>query len=181
MSRYEVLASFYKRNVHPPHQTTYEFFQLGSEVIASEKGFQKYRGKVDLVFTSPPYFAAEGYSDDPNQSHIKFPEYDNWRKGFLRPTLETAVDWLRPGRYLLWDIADVKIGGDYKSLEFDSKAILADLGMKYQAKLKLVLAHSPGANRVDKSGIPETKNFCMIDGQYRKYEPIFVFKKPGRA
>jgi hypothetical protein len=178
MSRYEVLANFYHRNVHPPDQTTHEFFQLGSEVIDSDKRFQKYRGKVDLVFTSPPYFAAEGYSDDPNQSHIKFPTYLAWRDGFLKPTLETAVEWLRPGRYLLWNIADTKMGSRFVPLEFDSKAILDDLGMKYETKLKLVLARSPGANRFDKSGMPETKNFCMIGGQYRKYEPIFVFRKP---
>jgi hypothetical protein len=178
MSRYEALASFYHRNVHPPQQTTHEFFQLGSEVIGRERRFQKYRGKVDLVFTSPPYYAAEGYSDDPNQAHIKFPTYDAWRVGFLRQTLETAVEWLRPGRYLLWNIADTKIGQRYVPLEFDSKAILADLGMRYQTKLKLVLARSPGANRFDKSGLPETKNYCMIGGQYRKYEAVFVFRKP---
>ena len=164
MSRYEALASFYHRNVHPPQQTTHEFFQLGSEVIGHEKSFQKYRGKVDLVFTSPPYYTAEGYSDDPTQANIKFPEYGEWCEGFLKATLHTAVEWLRPGRYLLWNIADLKIDGKYKPLEYDSKAILQNLGMKYEAKLKLVLARSPGANRFDKAGMPETKNFCMIEG-----------------
>jgi len=144
-----------------------------------EARFKKYRGKLDLIFTSPPYFGAEGYSADENQSHIKFPEYDVWRDGFLQPTLETAVEWLKPGRPLIWNIADTKKGGRYFPLEYDSKAILEDLGMRYETKLKLVLAHSPGANRLDPEGIPETKNFCMIGGSYRKYEPILVFRKPG--
>jgi len=60
-----------------------------------------------------------------------------------------------------------------------SKAILRDLGMQYEGKLKMVLARSPGANRLDSEGIPETKNFCKVNGSYRKYEPIFVFRKPG--
>ena len=179
MSRYEALARFYHRNVCQAHQTTYEFFQLGSEVIRDDRRFKKYRGKLDLVFTSPPYFDAEGYSDDENQSFIKFPIYDEWRDGFLRPTFETAFEWLRPGRPLIWNMADTKEGQRYYPLENDSRAILQELGMQYETKLKLVLAHSPGANRLDRQGFPETKNFCMIGGTYRKYEPIFVFRKAG--
>jgi hypothetical protein len=150
-------------------------------VIGHDHRFKKYRGEVDLVFTSPPYFDAEGYSDDANQSSIKFPLYDEWREGFLRPTLETAVEWLKPARPLIWNIADVadrKRGSGYVPLEYDSKTILEELGMRYETKLKYVLSHSPGANRLDREGIPETKNFCMIAGIYRKYEPIFVFGKP---
>ena len=33
---------------------TFEIYQLGSEVMQYNDGFQKYRGKIDLVFTSPP-------------------------------------------------------------------------------------------------------------------------------
>jgi hypothetical protein len=179
MSRYEALARFYQRDVLQMRRTTYEFYGLGSEEIRHEDRFKKYRGKLDLVFTSPPYFGAEGYSADENQSHIRFPEYDVWRDGFLRPTLETAVEWLKPGRPLIWNIADTKKGGRYFPLEYDSKAILEKLGMQYEMKLKLVLAHSPGANRLDREGFPETKNFCMIGGSYRKYEPIFVYRKPA--
>lgn len=159
-------------------QTTCDFFKLGSEVIRHDEGFKKYRGKVDLVFTSPPYFRAESYSDDENQSDKKFITYDQWRDGFLRPTLETAVEWLKPGRPLIWNIADTKIGRTYVPLEYDSKAILESLRMQYETKLKLALAHSPGANRLDREGFPETKNFCMVRGRYRKYEPIFIFRKP---
>ncbi len=182
LSRYEVLADFYRRNVNQAHQTTCDLFKLGSEVIGHDQRFKKYRGKVDLVFTSPPYFDAEGYSEDENQSSIKFPLYDDWREGFLRPTLETAVEWLKPGRPLIWNIADVadrKRGSGYVPLEYDSKTILEELGMRYETKLKYVLSHSPGANRLDAEGIPETKNFCMIGGRYRKYEPLFVFRKPA--
>ena len=178
VSRYDALARFYHRNVTQAHQTTYELFRLGSEVIAQDNQFKKYRGKLDLVFSSPPYFSAEGYSEDENQSYKKFPKYADWRERFLRPTLETAVSWLKPGRPLIWNIADTKIGGSYVPLEYDSKAILKELGMKYETKLKYVLSHSPGANRLDREGIPETKNFCRIAGTYRKFEPVFVFRKP---
>ena len=151
---------------------------MGSEDIHTNARFRRYRGKVDLVFTSPPYFCAESYSDDANQSDKKFKTYSEWREGFLRPTLETAVEWLKPGRPLLWNIADTKIKGTYIPLEDDSVAILDSLGMKYENTFKFVLARSPGANRFDKAGMPETKNYCMVRGRYHKYEPIFVFRKP---
>ncbi len=57
VSRYEVLARFYRRNVCQAKQTTYEFFKQGSEAIRYDRRFKKYRGKLDLVFTSPPFTA----------------------------------------------------------------------------------------------------------------------------
>ena len=64
---------------------------LGSEEATQSEEFRALKGKVDLVFTSPPYFSAERYGDDEAQSSIKFDSYHNWRSGFLAPTLKTAV------------------------------------------------------------------------------------------
>jgi hypothetical protein len=51
--------------------------------------------------------------------------------------------------------------------------------MEYRGKFKMVLARSPGANRMDtQSRLPTTKNFCQVNGIWRKYEPIFYFWKP---
>ena len=47
---------------------TYELFQDGSELISNNPKFQKYKGKLDISFTSPPYFNREQYSQDENQS-----------------------------------------------------------------------------------------------------------------
>jgi hypothetical protein len=35
----------------------------------------------------------------------------------------------------------------------------------------------PGQNRVGEDGKPLCKNYCQVNGDYQKYEPIFVFKK----
>jgi DNA modification methylase len=134
---------------------------------------------VDFVFTSPPYFAAEGYSQDENQSFKKFPVYSDWREGFLRQTLKTAVEYLKPQRWLAFNIADVSFSGNHHPLEQDTIDILVSLGMEYRGKFKMVLARSPGANRMDtQSRLPTTKNFCQVNGIWRKYEPIFYFWKP---
>jgi hypothetical protein len=192
-TKYHELADFYNKQTDSPFATNpphlFEFYQCGSEDMRNQPGFQKYKGKLDLVFTSPPYFAKELYSDDDTQSATKFNTFDSWVEGFLRPTLETAVEWLAPNRYLLWNIADAKFANQMLPLEKISCDILESLGMKYDGKLKMALAQMPGGNRVDpQTGKPLAKNFCRIREAKKgiksqsksiwfKYEPVFIFKK----
>ena len=182
-TKYADLANFYNAaknsGVLFESAHTFDIYQLGSEVIGEDRNFQEYKGLLDMVFTSPPYFAKEAYSEDPTQSYKKFTGYDAWREGFLRPTLKTAVEWLRNDRYLLWNIADAKFGADMLPLEKDSRDILEELGMEYKGVLKMSLAQMPGGNRIDPdTGLPKAKNFCKVNGMWLKYEPIFVFYKP---
>jgi len=176
-SRYEYLAEFFNSRVPGAsnpfwgHRNTYEIYRTGSEIIHMEKGFQEYKGKLDLVFTSPPYFDRERYSDDETQSYKKFNSYTNWRDGFLRPTLTTAYEWLRNDRFLLWNIADIKIGKSFYPLEQDSIDILKELGMEYRGKIKMTMSPMTG---VDLSGV---KNSMRLGGEHYKYEPIFIFYK----
>lgn len=185
-TKYDELVDYYHENSYRgnslfPHMNEHKIIQCGSEVMKDQKFFKKLKGKLHLVFTSPPYFAKEVYSEDPEQSCNKFPTYDGWRDGFLRPTLETAVKWLRPGGYLLWNIADAKFGSDMLPLEKDSRDILEELGMEFLRVEKMTLAAAPGGNRIDpETGKPLYKNACKIDGKFLKYEPIFCFQKPMR-
>ena len=157
---------------------TWEIHQCGSEVFGQTEAFKKHVGTVSLVFTSPPYFAKEIYSEDPAQSCHKFTQYNSWRDDFLRPTLENAYKLLHEGGYLIWNIADATFNGTMLPLEKDSCDIMEDLGLKYVKTLKMALAQMPGGNRVDpKTGKPTAKNFCKVNGVWLKYEPIFVFKK----
>tara|TARA_Y100001938_G_scaffold150689_1_gene242829 strand:+ start:486 stop:2093 length:1608 start_codon:yes stop_codon:yes gene_type:complete len=182
-NKYASIADFYNTKTYRGNPffsdtNTYEIFQEGSEEIGRHPDFQKYRGKLDLIFTSPPYFNREAYSEDANQSYKKYgSSYDSWVEGFLRPTLETCVDFLRDGRYLLWNIADLLVSGKYLTLEEDSRKILEECGMKYQYTLKMALEGMPGQNRMGEDGKPTCKNYCQVNGKYLKYEPVFVFKK----
>jgi hypothetical protein len=60
--------------------------------------------KFDLVFTSPPYFNIEKYSNYGNQSYIRYPEYELWIKGFLRPLIEKSFGFLKQGGYLVLNV-----------------------------------------------------------------------------
>lgn len=182
-SKYSDIADFFNnrtyRNGMFDNANTYDIYKEGSEEIHKHPRFKKYKGKIDLIFTSPPYFNREQYSTDPNQSCIKYgSSYESWRDGFLKPTLETCAKYLKPGGYLLWNIADVLTEKGYLPLEEDSRQTLLQLGMIEEPKLKMVLASMPGSQRLDENGVPKCKNFCKIKGTYHKYEPIYVFRKP---
>jgi hypothetical protein len=182
-SKYASIADFYNTKTYRGNPffsetNSYEIFQEGSEEIGKHPDFQKYKGKMDLIFTSPPYFNREAYSEDTRQSYKKYgSSYESWKNGFLRPTLETCVEYLKRDRYLLWNVADLLIGGKYMSLQQDSIDILENLDMMYVYTIKMGLEGMPGQNRMGENGIPTCKNYCMVDGKYLKYEPIFVFKK----
>lgn len=194
-SRYEALAEFYNDRTYRGNEylannmpATFELFQDGSECVQFDPRFQKYKGCIDMVFTSPPYFNREAYGEDEKQSYKKFPGYDQWKEGYLRPTLQTAVEYLRPGCYLIWNIADLLQGKEYLPLEEDSRQILRELGMvagseapgeyKQPDVLKMAMQSMPGQHRLNEDGTPKAKNFCRINGQFLKYEPIFVWFKP---
>jgi hypothetical protein len=213
-TKYQNFAKFFNQNIREQRNSLFEdatkyghayhIFQSGSETIGSHPDFQAYKGHVDIAFTSPPYFAKEVYSEDAEQSCHKFSQYEGWRDGFLRPTLETAVNWLKPGGYLLWNISDCVFGGEMLPLEKDSCDILKSLGMEYVETLKMSLSQMPGGNRLEETGdyeeviehnLEETvtkkvpimkgkmKNFCEVAKEsgkgkmFLKYEPIFVFRK----
>jgi len=178
ITRYEYVADFFNNRCLETNsfweedKNTYHIFQEGSEHIGNHKDFQQYKGKLDLVFTSPPYFDREQYSTDDEQSFKAYPQYEDWRNNFLRPTLENAFNSLREDRYLLWNIADIKIGKDkFYPLEQDSIDIVKSLGGKYEYTLKMLMTSMVG---VDQSSV---KNSVKVDGKYYKYEPIFVFYK----
>jgi len=186
-SRYEYVADFYNRNCVDDFSdtfgkffsvekqgNTYEVFQDGSELIKDNPEFQKYKGKLDFAFTSPPYFNREQYSQDENQSFKAYGEYEDWRDNFLRPTLTTIYEYLKNDRYCVWNIADIKIGSNtYYPLEQDSIDILTELGMEYKGKLKMLMTRMVGLDP-SKSGI---KNAVEHNGKVYKFEPMFVFHK----
>jgi hypothetical protein len=187
ISRYEYVAKFYNDKCVDDFSdtftkffdvkkqgNTYELFQDGSELIQNNPRFQKYKGKLDISFTSPPYFNREQYSQDEKQSFKAYGEYEDWRDNFLRPTLTTIYEYMKNDRYILWNIASIKIGTDsYFDLEGDSIKILKELGCEYKGKIKMLMTRMVGLDP-SKSGI---KNSVEHNGKAYKFEPIFVFHK----
>ena len=101
-----------------------------------------------------------------------------WRDKFLRVTLQHTFDWLNHERYLLWNIADLKVGKKFLPLEQDSKQIAQEIGYVYKETILMALMNMPGANRVTKDGEATAKNYLKMNGKIMKYEPVHVFWKP---
>lgn len=162
--RYKMIHSFWKENINQNLNVELIYYQLGSELINTTDNFKKYINKVSVVFTSPPYFYRERYVEHEKQSFNKFNAYENWRDYFLEPTLDNGYKLLRDDGYILWNIADV----DGLTLEDDSCRILEMMEMKPQQTIKMVM----GVSNVEKHLGIEIHN-----GNYKKYENIFVYQK----
>ena len=67
-------------------------------------------GMYDVVFTSPPYFIKEFYSNDEFQSETRYGrDYGKWLKGFLKPFIEKSVSYLKDGGYFIVNIDNIRI------------------------------------------------------------------------
>ena len=176
---YENVANYYNTHCFQSNPffgkaspNTFEVYQLGSEVIGDDENFRLYENKLDFVFTSPPYFNREQYSQDENQSFKKFSAYEDWRDNFLKPTLTTAFNFLKNDRYICWNIADIKVGENkYIPLEQDSIDVIESLGGEYKGIYKMLMTRMVG---IDASNV---KNSVKIDGESYKFEPILIFYK----
>lgn len=122
-----------------------ELHHIGSEDFKPEN--------IDLVFTSPPYYNTEKYSNESTQSWKKFSTKKSWLNGFLRKTINNCYDSLKRGGFMIINIANVKT---YPTLEQDFKDIM-DEKFNHVTTLKYTLS--------------------LINKHGFKYEPVFVYQK----
>ena len=57
--------------------------------------------KFDLVFSSPPFFDLEIYSNASPDSLVQYNTVDKWFNGFLMPSIKKAIRHLNKGGYLV--------------------------------------------------------------------------------
>ncbi len=59
----------------------------------------------DLVFSSPPFFDVETYSDEKTQSLVQHPTRDRWLREWFLPVTDRAWSALAPGGHLVYYLA----------------------------------------------------------------------------
>ena len=167
----ETTKKFYNKNCDG--KNTYEIFRSGSEVINKVQEFKRYKNKLDLCFTSPPYFNKEIYSNDVEQAINSYPQYNQWKDQYLKSTMKICYDYLKPNRKLLLNISDIKVNNQVVPLEQDTISLAYDLGFEYIGKIGMVMSRMIGLQPKDlkNSWFDET---TMTD---YKVEPILIFKK----
>ena len=108
--------------------------------------------EFDLVFTSPPYFNLEKYSDDSSQSINKFPKFEDWYNKFLLESITQAFDKLVDHGILAININNTK---DHNIID----RLIKDMNNLAYAKF----------NGITYYGNPKCKNYI--------YQPILVWQK----
>lgn len=124
---------------------------------------------VDTVFTSPPYFCAETYTQDDTQSWVRYKEVDAWLNGFMYKTLQNVWVALKPGGHLIVNISDVHRKGGIQKICDPMNDYIKD-------KLGGVLVESFGM-KISKR--PASAAYNGKTGT--SVEPIWAWRKPENA
>ena len=94
--------------------------------------------------------------------------------GYLEPTLSTCYEVLKPERYCIINISDIKSSDkNFQPLEQDTISRAIKLGFSYEGKIGMCMTRAIGLNPTN------TKNYWldMKTQTTYKVEPILVFKK----
>lgn len=150
----------YKRQIefYDEKNIEYDIHNLPAESLTSEP-----KHKIDLGFTSPPYFSKEKYSEDKNQSYIKYPLFRDWLEQFLFKAIDYQWKHIKSGGTMIVNISDVFIDGDWNVICDPMNQHIQDYGdAEYMGHMGMKMAKRPNV----KSG---------QDGNFA--EPMWVWKK----
>lgn len=64
-------------------------------------------GKIDVSFTSPPYFNLETYGNDNAQSTSNYNNYANWVRYFVIPTVNNTIEYLKSGGIAMINVKNI--------------------------------------------------------------------------
>ena len=101
------LAEFFTRQYDAIGDRIYQYrfrFDLG----CAEEVMPEIKDKYDLVFTSPPYFDKEIYSNSFSQSCNKYKDYEGWLSNFLWVLVDESKRLLKDNGKLIINIKNIE-------------------------------------------------------------------------
>lgn len=113
---------------------------------------------VHLIIFSPPYFRRERYSNDANQSWVRYHTYHEWKTSFLAEVLEQCRRLLRPHGYLILNVANT----ESHPVADDTKAKAKKI-FQYHYSYKMLIGSVPYHRNEQHGGF--------------RYEPIYIYRK----
>jgi hypothetical protein len=152
-------------NMHPQYAKINSFYKHNKRtrfICSPAEDVELDANQFDMVFTSPPYFDRERYSDEDTQSWKRYgTNVESWLNGFLFKVMRNSYDWLKEGGRLILNINDVsKTPFCKEMLDY-----ALELGFNYEGVIGYGMQSRPGKN---------TSTEAVI------YEPMFVWVK-GKA
>ena len=133
--RYQEQIASYNKLLSKPKKV--QIWRCGAEDLPYHK-----LPKIDVAFTSPPYFSTEQYNKggehQEDQSWHKFNEYDKWRDDFYLPVAEKTME---VSKFMFVNIMDPKIHGvRYRSgdelVDKFAKNFMGQIGMRIMQRPK---------------------------------------------
>lgn len=149
--------------LHAPYQNIVDFYGAEKEAHflcspAEEVDYESL--EYDFVFTSPPYFDVEIYSDEETQSIENFPSEKAWKEGFLFETLSMIYTHLKEGGRIAINICD---NTNFLITE-DLVKHMGSIGATYEGVVGYEINKRPGFVRDRSSELP-------------RGEPILIWSK----
>jgi len=136
---------------------------------------------IDVMFSSPPYFATERYAEgsrfENDQSWSRYDSYEKWRDGFYLPVMEKSFEHLSPGGYLCVNIMDPKVKGNrYKAcddlINHFKEHFIGQIGMRIHSRPKGLKSFDGDTAEEKKRAYDEWMSKWFI-------ESVWCFRKPG--
>jgi hypothetical protein len=145
------------RSLYEGYGKQIDTFNTGKKVIIYDQPAEEVdipKDTFDTVFTSPPYFNIERYTQEDNQSWKRYKKLDDWLRGFLFPVLEKSWHGLKSGGSMVINISDVYSNHTINKIcdpmnEFISKLPNAH----YMGTIGLRMAKRPNSRAVGQDGI----------------------------
>jgi hypothetical protein len=146
---------------HPKAKESFSRLQLafGGSLTFFNMPFEEFDEKplgVDLVFTSPPYFSVERYSDDATQSWVRYKTWDSWVHSFLEPLALKSFYHLKPGGAFCVNTKNIRIGLSTFPIVDELTRISITTGFMLESTLSIPIG---------------------IIGKDLRSEPLLVFRK----
>ena len=118
--------------------------------------------EFDTVYTSPPYFNVERYTQDGNQSWKKYKKLDKWLNEFLFVVLEKAWNGLKKDGHMIINISDVYSGHQVNKICDPMNDFIKELGGTYINGMGMKMAKRPNSK-------------SHKDGVF--VEPVWIWRK----
>ena len=182
-------------NNHPNYKKQVEFYEKHRTMFEQEKkvdlicspaedvDFTKYENYFDTIFTSPPYFNVEKYSDEDTQSYKRYTNIDSWNEDFLHSTLGKLIFTLKKDGIIAVNISDVYSAPDKGYLEICNPMndYLKSQGMEYYGCIGMEMTkrfNSGGAGNAKSEYFNEELKEKTQETQNTAFgEPIWIWKK----
>ena len=178
--RYQEQISKYNKLLSKPKKV--QIWRCGAEDLPYHK-----LPKIDVAFTSPPYFSTEEYNKggehQEDQSWHKFNEYDKWRDDFYLPVAEKTM---QVSKFMFVNIMDPKIKGKrYRSgdelVDKFAKKFMGQIGMRIMQRPKSDTLFKDEKEKADFMNKMFIENVWCFGPECKPGECIDLFKNSRKG